>query len=613
MMSIALCAYVLLLMVAELAVTLVNPLYVFLLHGGLIAALTTRLAIERNVGDPHPTRPTDDVLLIALIVAPLIRIISLTLPLPQIEASHRYLFAGIPMAVGGILAARVAGLSWRDVGIRWSNTRLQFGVIVLSVGLGFVEFVILRQSAIGPFPWQPAGIVPALSVGIFTGFPEELIFRGVMQTATRPILGRWNWVYVSAIFAVLHIGYQSYIDILFVFAVGLLYGWVFERTRSIIGISIAHGVANVVLFFVAPNMIPVESVPALALDGQIAVGLAGTLALAFAGLLWQRGLLGDPLLQVPIGEPPSSAARAPTASIARPAAGTIGPLRFSIRAEHSAKVVDPERGVVPAQAVVLPIISPWTFRASHEETRESRATGSVRFESRNREQQVIIPPRTAVSTRSGVVFRTLDGVVLPPATDGRPTSLDVVVEAGVPGPEGKVPARAISVVDPELHASHVSVQNLAPTHGGSRVRVRRITQADYLAARDAAVEQAWQEFRRLVGEHPTGHHVALDTTRLEVTVAEPSAATIVGQVADSVEITVHLVGTATAVALEAMREAAIARLRGSLPEDAEIQPGSATGRVIEAVAEGENVRYTVEITARRATNGDRRAAHEPVP
>ena len=43
------------------------------------------------------------------------------------------------------------------------------------------------------------------------------------------------------------------------FGVGLLYGWVFERSRSIIGISIGHGQANVVLFFIAPNLPAIAS------------------------------------------------------------------------------------------------------------------------------------------------------------------------------------------------------------------------------------------------------------------------------------------------------------------------------------------------------------------
>jgi uncharacterized protein len=132
--------------------------------------------------------------------------------------------------------------------------------VVASVGLGLVEYLILRPEPLGGLPWE-TGLLPALSLAFFTGFPEELIFRGIMQTAARPLLGRWNWPYVAAVFAALHIGYQSLIDVAFVFAVGLLYGWVFERTRSIIGVSIGHGVANGILFFVAPYLLSPSSPP----------------------------------------------------------------------------------------------------------------------------------------------------------------------------------------------------------------------------------------------------------------------------------------------------------------------------------------------------------------
>jgi membrane protease YdiL (CAAX protease family) len=131
---------------------------------------------------------------------------------------------------------------------------MQVAVIAVAMGLGFVEYAILQPAPLGPFPWLPGGVLPAIIVGTATGFPEELIFRGVLQTATRPILGRLNWIYASVVFAVLHIGYASLLDVVFVFGVGLLFGWVFERSRSIIGTSIAHGQANVVLFFIAPHL-----------------------------------------------------------------------------------------------------------------------------------------------------------------------------------------------------------------------------------------------------------------------------------------------------------------------------------------------------------------------
>lgn len=279
-----------LLTIAELAVTFVSPVLVFPLHGGLIVLAAAYLAIVRHLDQAEPEDRDLTVVALALSVAPLIRIISLTLPLAQLEPPLRYVSAGIPMALGGFLAARAAGFRVEQIGLTWRRAGWQLVAILASVGFGFLEFVILRPAALGPLPWTSAALLPAIGIGIFTGFPEELIFRGVLQTATRPILGRWNWVYVSGIFAVLHIGYQSYVDMVFVFAVGLFYGCIFERTRSIIGISIGHGVANIVLFFVAPNIIAAAGLPTVDSAAQLTLALTSTVVLAIGGLIfWRSG------------------------------------------------------------------------------------------------------------------------------------------------------------------------------------------------------------------------------------------------------------------------------------------------------------------------------------
>jgi membrane protease YdiL (CAAX protease family) len=250
----SLVAYLVLLTLAELAITYVNALLVFPLDGGLIAVIAIHLAVTQGWTAPGMESKRLSGMLIAFLTAPLIRIISLTLPMGAIDPPLRYVLTGIPMLVGGALAARAAGLDRHDLGLSWRGTRLQLAVIGISMAIGLIEFVILRPNPLGPLPWLAGGLLPALAVGVFTGFPEELIFRGVMQSAARPLLGRWNWIYVSAVFAVLHIGYGSIADVLFVFAVGLLYGWVVERTRCIIGVSISHGLANVVLLCIASNM-----------------------------------------------------------------------------------------------------------------------------------------------------------------------------------------------------------------------------------------------------------------------------------------------------------------------------------------------------------------------
>jgi LysM repeat protein len=73
-----------------------------------------------------------------------------------------------------------------------------------------------------------------------------------MQSASRQALGKASILYVAVVFAVLHLGYKSVSDVAFVFAVGLLFGWLVARTRSLLGVTLAHGVTNITLYLVVP-------------------------------------------------------------------------------------------------------------------------------------------------------------------------------------------------------------------------------------------------------------------------------------------------------------------------------------------------------------------------
>jgi membrane protease YdiL (CAAX protease family) len=65
------------------------------------------------------------------------------------------------------------------------------------------------------------------------------------------VFGGWGIIYVSYIFAILHIGFLSWIDVVFVFGVALFFGWVVKKTGSLLGVTLSHGITNIILFIVA--------------------------------------------------------------------------------------------------------------------------------------------------------------------------------------------------------------------------------------------------------------------------------------------------------------------------------------------------------------------------
>jgi len=64
-------------------------------------------------------------------------------------------------------------------------------------------------------------------------------------------------LYTSLLFTALHIGWNSFYDLIFVFSVALFYGYTFQKTRSIVGVTLSHGISNTFLFLIIPFYAPV--------------------------------------------------------------------------------------------------------------------------------------------------------------------------------------------------------------------------------------------------------------------------------------------------------------------------------------------------------------------
>jgi len=194
----------------------------------------------------------------SLALAPIIRIGSLSLPLGRLPLLAWYPLIGVPIFAAAFIAKRKLGYTNGQVGLRIpANLVPQVLIVPLGAILGIGEYLIFRPAPLADrftfaSLWQPA-----LVLLIFTGFEEEFIFRGLMQRAALRALGRWGLVYVNLVFAALHIGYLSVLDLFFVFSVGLLFAVFALKTRSIAGVTFAHGAVNISLFLILPYVAPV--------------------------------------------------------------------------------------------------------------------------------------------------------------------------------------------------------------------------------------------------------------------------------------------------------------------------------------------------------------------
>ena len=193
-------------------------------------------------------------LALALTLAPLIRLLSLALPLTRLPQMAWYALVALPLFMATRLIAREGKLSRQSLGLVAGPVMIELMLMLFGVGLGLVEYLILQPKALTAAPSVSFFVLSALSLFIFTGFFEELIFRGLLQTLSAPVLGRWALLYVSLLFGALHIGHLSLVDVVFVSLIGLLFAYFVRWGKSILGVTLAHGLTNTTLFLIAPTL-----------------------------------------------------------------------------------------------------------------------------------------------------------------------------------------------------------------------------------------------------------------------------------------------------------------------------------------------------------------------
>jgi len=240
--------YILLIVVAEVLTSFVNPSYGLVLHSLILLSLLVVSSVTYVEGSVSG-------FYLSLSLAPLIRIISLSMPLANFPRYAWYIIVNVPVLVATLAMMRVQGIGLKDAGVKFGKPREVAWIALTGIPLGFIDYLILRPESIATGLSLSGVLLLALGLGLSTGFVEELVFRGLMQPIAVEIFGeRRGLVGVAAVFASLHIGWLSLLDLVFVFSIGLFYGFIALKKGNIIGVTISHGITNVVLFMVAPTI-----------------------------------------------------------------------------------------------------------------------------------------------------------------------------------------------------------------------------------------------------------------------------------------------------------------------------------------------------------------------
>ena len=241
--------YLAALMAAEIVTAYYSVEMGIVMHVGILFALLINSSLVKEQNFSY--------LLMSMMVLPMIRILGHTIPgLVHIEQLYWFPIIAVPLFGASYVIMKVQGLGLKNVGFQWGNLKLQILVALTGVILGTVEYFILKPHALIPHFTLQWVLIGALILIISTGFAEELLFRGIIQKNVENVFGCvFGLIYTSLIFTAMHIGWNSFLDLIFVFCVAMFYGYTFQKTRSLLGITLSHGISNTFLFLIVPFLL----------------------------------------------------------------------------------------------------------------------------------------------------------------------------------------------------------------------------------------------------------------------------------------------------------------------------------------------------------------------
>ena len=237
--------YLLAITIAEIITVLIEPVWGIVSHIIVLTAVILRSALASRQNQQH--------LLLSLALVPLIRIISLSMPLANIPQMWQYPIIYAPLLVAAFEVVHILGYKLEQIGLSFKRIPIQLAIASTGLVFGMAEYYILAEEAEATsLVLQDSWLLAAFLLLVCTGFVEEFIFRGVMQRTAMVAFGWWGAIYVSLLFAIIHLIHYSLIDIAFVFVIAMFFSWVVKKTGSLLGVTLSHGIANIVLYLVAP-------------------------------------------------------------------------------------------------------------------------------------------------------------------------------------------------------------------------------------------------------------------------------------------------------------------------------------------------------------------------
>jgi membrane protease YdiL (CAAX protease family) len=200
------------------------------LHALIILAVTGRhLFRESNIPLPILGIPS------------LLRILSFTMPVPDMPVGAWYVLVGVPLLAACMLAIWSAHWSWSSVGLRARLGRGDLLAVAMGLPLGWVAASAPGGSGLpfesGADPW-----VVAFVLLVFVALPEELLFRGMIQRIFVTQFGAVGVLLGAVLFAAMYLPSLSAELVAVMALASLVFGWAVASTGNLGGAVLGHAV-----------------------------------------------------------------------------------------------------------------------------------------------------------------------------------------------------------------------------------------------------------------------------------------------------------------------------------------------------------------------------------
>jgi membrane protease YdiL (CAAX protease family) len=185
-------------------------------------------------------------------LVPLLRIVSVAVPVRQIPEIAWYPLVGAPLLLAAALAAQQMVTSLPRLRLDRNGALVQAAIALAGIPLGGLAYLILRPRPLeSQLSWHVV-VLDSIVLLFFPALVEELVFRWLLQDVVLRLLGPAGLLLTSALYASTYAGSLSPGFALFMGSVGLAFAIAVRRTALLWGVIGAHALLDVGLLVVWP-------------------------------------------------------------------------------------------------------------------------------------------------------------------------------------------------------------------------------------------------------------------------------------------------------------------------------------------------------------------------